>query len=144
MSHDVEYASSFTVVGIAVRTSNKTAHEIGELWSRFYQSNAAGQIAPRLDDSLYSVYTDYESDHTGSFTVLIGCAVPELTPVPEGMEKRVVSAGRYAVFPATGKVPESVVQAWSTVWNTPLDRLYGTDFERYQADGTVAVHVGVR
>ena len=144
MTYDVEYVPSFSVVGIAVRTSNSRAHEIGELWDRFYKTGVAGQIASRVDDSIYSIYTDYESDHTGDFMVLIGCAVPEIAPVPQGMDKRVVSAGRYAVFPAIGVVPESVVSAWSSVWNAPLDRLYNTDFERYQTDGAVAVLVGVR
>ncbi len=144
MSYDLQYEPSFTVVGIAARTSNSSVHEIGALWKRFYETGVAGQIASCVDDLIYSIYSDYESDHTGGFTVLIGCAVPEIAPVPEGMSKKTVSAGKYAVFPAAGELPESVVKAWSSVWNTPLDRVYNTDFERYQKDGAVTLHVGVR
>lgn len=144
MSYEVQDESSFAVVGITVRTSNANAHEIGALWGRFYETGAARRISESGDATIYSVYSDYESDHTGSFTVLIGCAVPENSVVPDGMSKRSVSAGRYAVFPAIGELPASVVKAWSSVWDTPLDRVYNTDFERYSSDGAVTVHVGVR
>ena len=144
MSYDVQYESSFTVVGIATRTSNSRAHEIGALWRRFYETGLAGQIESRVDDFIYSIYSEYESDHTGGFTVLIGCAVPEIASVPEGMSKKTISAGKYAVFPAFGEAPESVVKAWSSIWNTPIDRSYHTDFERYQKSGAITLHVGVR
>jgi|GEM_PF-4536443 len=60
------------------------------------------------------------------------------------VSKNVVTAARYAVFPVTGELPASVVKAWSDIWETPLDRICDTDFERYSSDGAVAVHVGVR
>ena len=144
MSYDVQYESSFSVVGIAVRTLNSRADEIGELWKRFLEGGLAEQIASRADDSIYGVYSDYESDHTGGFKVTIGCAVPEIAPVPVGMSKQTVSAGRYAVFPVSGEIPESIGRAWSSVWNAPLDRMYHSDFERYLKDGAVTVNVGVR
>ena len=149
MSDDVQYESSLTVIGIATRTTNSSAHEIGALWKRFYETGGDGRIAACVDDSIYSIYSEYESGHTGSFTVLIGCAVPETTPVPQGMSKQTIAAGRYAVFAVTGKLPESIAKTWSSIWDTPiwdtpLDRVYDTDFERYEKDGAITVHVGVR
>ena len=144
MSYDIQYESSFAIAGIAARASNSNAHEIAELWRRFYEAGIAEQIAARMDDSVYGVYSDYEGDHTGIFTVTIGCAVTEIAPVPEGMSKITISAGRYAVFSVSGQLPQSIETAWSSVWNTPLDRLYRSDFERYPRDGAVTLHVGLR
>ena len=36
MSYEVRQETGLTVVGISVRTSNSSSHEIGALWERFY------------------------------------------------------------------------------------------------------------
>ena len=90
------------------------------------------------------MYSEYESDFTGPFTVLIGCAVPEGVPVSPGLSQKTIHAASYAVFEAVGELPKSVATAWVDIWKTPLDRLYDTDFERYAKDGAVTVHVGIR
>jgi predicted transcriptional regulator YdeE len=144
MSYDVRHETGFKVIGIATRTSNDSAHEIGALWKRFYEAGVAEQIPARFDEDVYSVYFGYESDFKGPFTVLVGCAVPDDAAVPEGLSHQVVQAARYAVFEVVGKLPESIASAWATIWKVPLDRLYGTDFERYAKDGAATVHVGIR
>jgi predicted transcriptional regulator YdeE len=144
MSYEVRQEIGLSVVGIAARTSNSSAHEIGALWKRFYREGIGEQIPGRLDGSIYSVYSEYESDFRGRYTLLIGCLVSADAPIPEGLSRQVVKAGNYAVFEATGELPESVVSTWASIWETPLDRLYVTDFERYTKEGTVTVHVGIR
>ena len=144
MSYKIQTESALTVVGITTRTSNQRIDEIGQLWQRFYSSNVAAQVVSRLDKRIYSVYSDYESDATGEYNLLIGCAVSLEAQVPDGLTKKTVSASQYAVFETSGELPAGIVAAWREVWSSDLDRSYDTDFERYEEDGTATVHVGIR
>jgi predicted transcriptional regulator YdeE len=142
MSYTVHQANGFVVLGISVRASNETASRIGDLWHNFHAMGGVQSIKERLNDSVYSVYCEYESDYTGEFTVVIGCAIPAGAAVPEGMRTIEIAAGRFAVIPITGELPQGVFDAWAEVWKTPLARLYQADFDRYGADG-VTVNVGL-
>jgi len=144
MNYDVRQEAALKIVGIATRTANSRSHEMGALWEKFYKTGVAEQIPARLDGAIYSVYSEYESDFNGPFTVLIGCAVPEGVPASPGLSQKTIHAASYAVFEVVGELPKSVATAWTAIWKTPLDRLYDTDFERYAKDGAVTVHVGIR
>jgi predicted transcriptional regulator YdeE len=98
MNYDVRQEAALKIVGIATRTANSRSHEIGALWEKFYKTGVAEQIPARLDGDIYSVYSEYESDFTGLFTVLIGCAVPEGVPVSPGLSQKTIHAASYAVF----------------------------------------------
>ncbi len=47
--------------------------------------NILANIPNKVDSTIYSVYTDYESDFTKPYTTLIGCKVPDLKSIPKGM-----------------------------------------------------------
>jgi predicted transcriptional regulator YdeE len=133
-----------TVLGIYARTGNDNLEQIGELWRRFREMGGAAGIAARTGDSVYCVYCEYETDATGAFTVLIGCAVDADAEIPEGMMKLAIEAGRFFVFEPVGELPKSVFETWAEIWSMPIDRRYQADFDRYGNDGKVTVHVGVR
>ena len=144
MSYEVRQQSAFTILGIWDRASNSCPERIGTLWRRFHRMGSAQCIDGRLDDTVYCVYCEYQGDYTGEYTVVIGCAVPTDTPVPEEMRTIRIAAGRFAVISVTGPLPQGVFEAWSEIWKSPLDRTYQADFDRYGADSSVAVHVGIR
>jgi predicted transcriptional regulator YdeE len=144
LSYELREERAFTVVGISARVSNAAPERIGDLWRRFHATGGAQRIEGRLDDTIYSVYCEYEGDVTQPFTMLIGCAVAANAPVAEGMKRVEIEAGRFAVFDAVGELPQGVFAAWSEVWATPLDRCYVADFDRYGTNSVVTVHVGVR
>ncbi|MEL6134869.1 MAG: WYL domain-containing protein, partial [Bacteroidota bacterium] len=94
---------SFHFIGIAVRTSNEEGQamrDIGQLWERFISQGLQEKIPSKTDTEVYIVYTDFESDHTGPYTTLLGCRVGELTAIPDGMEGRTFS-GLSALAPYT-------------------------------------------
>ena len=67
-----------TITGIATRTTNELelnpeTASIPGLWSRFFAENIGEQISNGYStDTVYGVYTDYETDHTGAYTLIIG------------------------------------------------------------------------
>jgi predicted transcriptional regulator YdeE len=141
----IVHQDAFTVAGIEVRTSNaKEATNdgvIGKLWQNFFQEGIAQKIPNKLDGDIYTVYSDYASDHNGDYTFLIGAKVPNDSPAPPGLVLRTVVAGDYAVVTSDkGPVPQVVVAAWQQVWSMEdkheLARAYKTDFEVYDQRAT--------
>jgi predicted transcriptional regulator YdeE len=133
-----------TVMGIAARVSNAEPQKIGDLWGKFYPMGAQKIVETRLDETIYSVYCEYEGDASQPYTVVIGCAVAADAVVPDGLKKIDIEAGKFALFPVTGPMPMGVIQTWGQVWATPLERRYQADFDRYGDDGVVTVNVGIR
>jgi predicted transcriptional regulator YdeE len=77
----------FKIIGITVRTSNKknlSFQDIGNLWEQFYANNLFEKIPNKVNYNIYSIYTDYKSDFTDDFTVIIGMSVKSLDVVPDG------------------------------------------------------------
>jgi predicted transcriptional regulator YdeE len=131
------------VVGIEVRTkndleANAATARIAGLWNRFYQEKVAEKIAHRKDrGAVLGVYTNYESDHTGFYTLIVGAQVQDAKAIPIGMVGVTIPAAEYLVFPAPGRMPEAIVTAWGKVWNyfaqsSAARRVYTTDFELYK------------
>ena len=126
---------AFTVVGIAVKTTNKngqSAADIGALWQKFMGEGILEKIPHKIDYSIYSIYTDYEGDYTKPYTTVLGCKVSDATNVPEGMVAVGVNASDYSKYSAKGNLNEAVVyNAWTEIWNQDLNRSYKADFEVY-------------
>lgn len=126
----------FKVIGITVRTSNQNGQgiqDIGALWERFINEGIFDQIPNKIgSEEVYSVYTDYEGDHTQPYTTLLGCKVSTLDQIPEGMEGKVFEGGQYQRFAAQGNLTQGVVgQEWNKIWQMDLPRAYTADFEIY-------------
>ena len=153
MSHTIKNQSEFTVVGIPLRTSNDTAmQEIGVHWQKFYATGVLGNISDKANDSVVALYTDYESDHTKPYTLILGARVNHAAgapaDMPEDMIAKKIPAAKYAVFPVTGEMPAAIPETWMRIWNTELDRTYVGDFELYEnqpsGEMAVSIYVGVR
>jgi predicted transcriptional regulator YdeE len=129
MEHRIETVTPFDVVGISIRTTNaQAAATIGALWGRFFADGIAAQVPGRVDDRILGVYSDYESDHTGAYDLLVGCAVRG-AGTPDGMQRVRVAGGRYAVVTARGEMPAALIRAWLAIWNSGLPRAFTQDFE---------------
>lgn len=83
-----------------------------------------------------AVYSGYESDHTGSYQVLVGREVPTTARLPTTVERVAVPAGSYLVFRCPGPLPQAVIEGWQAVWaffdrRDGPPRAYTCDFEVY-------------
>ncbi|MDN4503294.1 GyrI-like domain-containing protein [Alteromonadaceae bacterium BrNp21-10] len=147
---------SFIVYGLSVRTNNvseiqQNGGAIGRLWQEFYAN-----IAPHLNNNskLYGVYTDYESDHAGDYSVLASTDDPALhaklaDDANIDVKQHTVAAGRYVVFRGMGPMPQAVIELWAQVWqfftddNCPYTRIYTSDFEFYKSDTEVEIYMAI-
>ncbi|MFF4416915.1 GyrI-like domain-containing protein [Streptosporangium sp. NPDC001559] len=149
--------SEMLVVGHAVRTSNAEELEqgrgrLGALWARASAPGAFAHVPGRIDENLYAVLTDYESDHHGSYTQVVGVAVRSAAALPEGMVAVRVPGVQALKVEARGPMPGALLEAWQQVWKhtesggSPT-RAFTTDLEIHHAEGAdlyVAVFPSMR
>ncbi|WP_160137582.1 GyrI-like domain-containing protein [Chryseobacterium sp. c4a] len=125
----------FKVIGIAVRTTNENeqaAKDIPVLWEKLMKEDVLNKIPGKIDNTVYSIYTDYEKDHTKPYTTLLGCKVESLDHIPEGMIGKSFDGGDYVKFTTKGNLAEDlVINEWFKIWNMDLDRIFTADFEMY-------------
>jgi predicted transcriptional regulator YdeE len=133
------------VVGYAVRTSSAAEADparaqLPGLWARAGAPGAFAHVPGRVDENLYAVLTDYESDHRGAFTQIIGTAVHTAARLPEGMVAVRVPGVKAMLFEARGPMPGALAEAWQQVWThtesggAPV-RAFTTDLEIHHPGG---------
>ncbi|HIP37775.1 MAG TPA: AraC family transcriptional regulator [Crocinitomix sp.] len=126
---------SFKVIGITVRTTNENGQagiDIPKLWNKFMSESVLTKIPNKITEEIYSIYTEYESDHTKPYTTILGCKVSSLATIPDGMTGFTFQGGNYKKFIAKGDLTQGAVyQEWSKIWNLDLKRTYTADFEIY-------------
>ncbi|WP_093168417.1 GyrI-like domain-containing protein [Sinosporangium album] len=133
------------VVGYAIRTSNPEEMDpalarLPGLWRRAGAPGAFAHVPGRVDENLYAVLTDYESNHHGSYTQVVGVAVRSAAAIPEGMVA--VRAPRVSsmLVEARGPMPQAIREAWQRIWKHTESggvppRAFTTDVEIHHPEG---------
>jgi predicted transcriptional regulator YdeE len=125
----------FFIIGLSIRTTNEneqSATDIPALWNKFMAENTIENIPNKIDNAIYSVYTEYEKDYTKPYTTILGCKVSSLDNIPTGMTGKSIAKETYKQFTAKGNLADGIViQKWIEIWNTDLNRKYTADFEIY-------------
>lgn len=144
----------FNIIGISIRTTNENGQaskEIAELWGKFMSESILEKIPNKVDNEIYSLYTDYESDHTKPYTAILGCKVENLDNIPSEMVGQSFSGGTYTKTTAKGDLMQGlVVNQWSKILAMELDRTYDADFEIFgekaqnPSDAEVDFYVGIK
>ena len=91
-------------------------------------------IPNNIDNTVYSIYTNYERDHTKTYTTILGCKVGNLNDIPSGMISKLFESGNYVKLSAKGDLMKSlIVNKWREIWEMDLDRTFTADFEVFGA-----------
>jgi predicted transcriptional regulator YdeE len=125
----------FKVIGISVRTTNENeqaAKDIPVLWGKMMNENIINSIPNKIDNTIYSIYTDYEKDHTRPYTTVLGCKVENLDSIPDGMVGYSFDGGDYLKFTTKGDLSKGlIINEWLKIWEMDLGRVFTADFEVY-------------
>lgn len=129
------------LVGITVRTNNKNERDpatkrIFPNMQKYFQEQMHEQTKNRINqDSMYSAYYDYESDHTGDYTHFFGQEVSSFDDQPAHLEQLTIPAQSYVKYtPSPAPMPQVIFDTWQTVWDdkeVDSRRAYNVDFEIY-------------
>lgn len=144
----------FKVIGIAVRTTNENGQagkDIPVLWEKMISEDIVNSIPNKIDNTIYSIYTDYEKDHTKPYTTVLGCQVENLDNIPEGMVGYSFDSGDYLKFTTKGDLSKGlVINEWLKIWDMDLGRVFSADFEVYgekaqnPSDAEVDIFIAVK
>ncbi|WP_419420154.1 GyrI-like domain-containing protein [Legionella sp. D16C41] len=141
-----QYVSNFTVIGFSVKTKNSdetnlNTAKIPNLWQQFYASNLANKVPT------FGVYSDYESDTQGAYTITVGIAKNHQKQ--DYPKQVVINAGNYLVFKAIGPLPAVVISTWQYIWeyftlHTSYQRNFKSDFEQCNGSNEIAIYIGIQ
>ncbi|TVZ15497.1 GyrI-like domain-containing protein [Maribacter sp. MAR_2009_72] len=144
----------FNIIGISIRTTNENGQaskEIAQLWGKFMSESTLEKIPYKVDHEIYSLYTDYEGDHTKPYTAILGCKVENLDNIPNGMVGKSIRGGTYAKTTVKGDLMHGlVVDQWSKIFEMEWDRTYDADFEVFgekaqnPSDAEIDFYVGIK
>ncbi|CAM4444300.1 GyrI-like domain-containing protein [Paenibacillus tarimensis] len=158
---------SLTLIGLSARTTNAEeaagSGRLPQLWQQYMES---GQLAGTTVDNphlVYALYTDYESDASGAYTVLIGHESSELlqeqpkeTASLPGLTRGFVPSGSYMVFTSRkGPIWEVAAEAWQDIWayfsqSEVEERTYAGDYELYDfskwtpEEAVISIYIGIK
>ena len=144
----VHQTHALHVIGIELRTHNGEAQQtIPPFWQRFSAEAPLQAIPHRLSSDVLAVYTHFAHagvDNAGLYSLVIGAEVAPEAEVPAGMVRVVVPASQRALFAVPAGRHDQVGAAWQAIWERhDLRKTYIADYERYGADGTIGIYVGV-
>ncbi|MCB9858394.1 MAG: AraC family transcriptional regulator [Phycisphaerales bacterium] len=137
-----EHLEARRFVGISCRTTNAAeldaaTGKIPALYERFFAEGVAGQIPDCKDATgIFGVYSGYESDHNGAYTLTVACETELDEAPPSGLDVIDVAAGEFLVFEEAGELPGAVRNLWQRIWtyfeaSTEYRRAFEVDFEVY-------------
>ena len=127
---DMRDRGEFQVIGMSEEFSFENTAGVPKLWAKF----AAREYELEQDPPIgYGVC--YDADAEGRFTYMSALEVDAGTAVPEGMARKTIPAGLYAVFTHDGHISD-IGKTVYTIWNKALPDLgieprEAPDFERY-------------
>jgi predicted transcriptional regulator YdeE len=137
------------ISGICINTNNKKAsNDITKLWNEFYTNNITKQIQDKKSDSfIYGVYSDYESDLHGNYTVTAGVEINR--SAIKRNNTIIIKKGKYILFENIGQLPEIVIQTWKEIWtyfeeHKDIKRKYTSDFESYEDDKNIKIYIAIK
>jgi predicted transcriptional regulator YdeE len=155
LMHDVVVsAGDLLVAGIKVRTTHRIeavalTAKIPALWRRFLADKVGEQIPDRSGDAaVLAIYTDYEREDSGPFSVVLGHRVTTLEHVPPGMSGVWLLPGRYLSIEGAGRPFEYPSEAWQEIrrffaHSHAYERAFESDYEIHTAEA-VAIYVSIK
>jgi predicted transcriptional regulator YdeE len=147
-------AGDFLAAGIKVRTTHRIeavaqTAKIPALWRKYSADQVGDQIPDPVGDSdVLVVYSDFDHDDSGPYSVLIGRRVTTLEHTPTGMAGVWRLPGRYLRFETAGRPFEYPAEAWQEIrrffaLSHDYERVFEADYEIHNSDG-VAIYVSIK
>ena len=134
------------IAGLKVTTTNKdgkSAQDLYQIWNKFMEKDFIESLQKIAKNPInYAVYTNYEKDFSeGNYDVYVG---RETENSENNFENILVDWEKFEVFEFEYTSPESVFDAWKTIWeNKNLNRTYTYDIEEYYKEGKFRIYISV-
>ena len=147
LKYEIVTCREKTVLGVSGRTGNEDpdcGKIIGGLWEQFLGQGIYPSIDNKENEYPIGLYSDYDA---ASYDVTVGVSVTEV-PADTKLTKKVIPAGRFAVFTIEGDVVNDVAEAWNAIWQMPLERSFAGDYEEYLSNdmqhGLIKIYIALQ
>ncbi|EKN64132.1 effector binding domain-containing protein [Schinkia azotoformans] len=105
-----------------------------------------GEATRKLEshqNSVYGVYYDYESDYKADHSLSVAIEDNNGNTFIE-----IPSNEIYEVFKVDTTDEQGIIKAWSKIWEQEeagsLKRAYSYDFEKYNPNGEIEIHIAIK
>ena len=135
------------IAGLKVTTTNKdgkSAQDLYQIWNKFMEKDFIESLQKIAKNPInYAVYTNYEKYFSeGNYDVYVG---RETENSKNNFENILVDWEKFEIFEFEYTSPESVFDAWKTIWeNKNLNRAYTYDIEEYYEEGKFRIYISVK
>ncbi|WP_443863111.1 GyrI-like domain-containing protein [Fusobacterium ulcerans] len=97
---------------------------------------------PEKDLNKYAVYSEYESDYKGDYTLFIGA------DNINSHKEIIIEEENYQIFSVERSSSDGIVKTWQKIWEMEekglLNRAYTVDYEKYYPDGKVEIFIALK
>ncbi len=138
-----EIRDAFLVKGIQARVnSSKDINKIKDFWQRYWDEGHNGKLKISDEHMPLAVYSDFQGENKESFNITIGHITKDTKD--NGYEISKIPKQKYKVFQKTGKMPDVVIELWTEIMQSNLERTYKYDLEEYLDFNTVKISIGIK
>ncbi|BDH61682.1 AraC family transcriptional regulator [Lysinibacillus sp. PLM2] len=124
----------------SIRTNNfndqNIMQKISKMWSE------ASNFLSSQDKVLYGLYYNYESDYKGDYTLSV--AIEDI----ENESSINIPITPYKIFKVESSDEFGILNTWKEIWNLEekgiLERAYSFDFEKYDHNGQIEIHIAIK
>lgn len=125
----------------SIRTNNfkddDIMQKITDMWK------GASSLLNNQDAITYGLYSDYESDYKGDYSL---SAAIEGSNNESSIE--IPSSSKYEIFRVDTSDEFGILKVWKEIWDREekgiLERAYLYDFEKYYPNGQIEIHIGIK
>jgi AraC family transcriptional regulator len=124
MEHQIVDKPAFKVIGKALRVTTKDGENfrrIPQFWQECVSDGTVGRLvevastSDALPNVTLGICADF-ADDMSEFTYVIAAAGAP-TPHPDDWIEKAIPAATWAVFEATGAMPDSIQAVWIGIWS---------------------------
>lgn len=123
------------------RLNNFKEPDIAEKIQKLWHETSA-KIPQEKEINKYAVYSEYESNYKGDYTLFIG--VDKI----DSHKEIIIEEENYQVFSVDTSSPYGIVMTWQGIWEMEekglLNRAYTVDYEKYYPDGKVEIFIALK
>jgi predicted transcriptional regulator YdeE len=125
----------------SVRTNNfkdeNMIQKISEMWKE------ASSVLENHHGVTYGLYYDYESDYKGDYTLSVAIESSD-----NESSFKIPDTSKYEIFQVDPSDEYGILNTWKEIWEREekkdLERAYSFDFEKYDPNGPIEIHIAIK
>ncbi|WP_026389852.1 hypothetical protein [[Acholeplasma] multilocale] len=125
-----------------IRTNNFADPQMGEKFVNVWKQAEEIITKQKLEGPFYGVYHKYQSNYKGDYNYAVANIGVEYSDL------NINETAHYKEFEVDTKKPNAISKTWEHIWDLEdagkLNRIYETDFEFYDLDGSITIYIGVK